>query len=77
MTKDEIIELACQTFGGIIKKGERKNFLAFAKLVAEKEREACAVFAEECVCGCGRSSCIQGDLRAHNIAVSIRTRGQA
>ena len=42
MTKDEIIELACQTFGGIIKKGERKNFLAFAKLVAEHEREACA-----------------------------------
>ena len=39
MTKEEIIELACQTFGGIIKKGERKNFLAFAKLVAEKERE--------------------------------------
>ena len=38
MTKDEIIELACQTFGGIIKKEERKNFLAFAKLVAEKER---------------------------------------
>ena len=35
MTKDEIIELACQTFGGIIKKGERKNFLAFAKLVAK------------------------------------------
>ena len=42
MTKEEIIELACQTFGGIIKKGERKNFLAFAKLVAEKERERCA-----------------------------------
>ena len=42
MTKEEIIELACQTLGGIIKKGERKNFLAFAKLVAEKEREACA-----------------------------------
>jgi len=38
MTQDEIIELACQTFGGIIKKEERKNFLAFAKLVAEKER---------------------------------------
>ena len=36
MTQDEIIELACQTFGGIIKKEERKNFLAFAKLVAEK-----------------------------------------
>ena len=42
MTQDEIIELACQTFGGIIKKEERKNFLAFAKLIAEKEREACA-----------------------------------
>ena len=36
MTQDETIELACQTFGGIIKKGERKNFLAFAKLIAEK-----------------------------------------
>ena len=36
MTQEEIIELACQTFGGIIKKEERKNFLAFAKLVAEK-----------------------------------------
>ena len=47
MTKDEIIELACQTFGGIIKKGERKNFLAFAKLVAEHEREACAKMCEE------------------------------
>ena len=42
MTQDEIIELACQTFGGVIKKEERDNFIAFAKLVAEKEREACA-----------------------------------
>ena len=41
----------------------------------EVEREACAVFAEECVCGCGRSSCIDGNLRAHNIAESIRSRG--
>ena len=47
MTKEEIIELACQTFGGIIKKGERKNFLAFAKLVSKKEREACAKMCEE------------------------------
>ena len=46
MTQDENIELACQTFGGIIKKEERKNFLAFAKLVADKEREACAVICE-------------------------------
>ena len=51
MTKYEIIEMACQKFGGIIKKEERKNFLAFAKLVAEKaaekEREACAKVCEE------------------------------
>ena len=47
MTRDEIIELACQTFGGIIKKGERKNFLAFAKLVAEKERMACSRLCAE------------------------------
>ena len=47
MTQDEIIELACQTFGGIIKKEERKNFLAFAKLVAEKEREECAKVCED------------------------------
>ena len=47
MTKEEIIELACQTLGGIIKKGERKNFLAFAKLVAEKERMACSRLCAE------------------------------
>jgi len=36
MTKEEIIEMACQAFGGVIKKEERDNFIAFAKLVAEK-----------------------------------------
>ena len=40
MTQDEIIEMACQAFGGVIKKEERDNFIAFAKLVAEREREA-------------------------------------
>ena len=39
MTQDEIIEMACQAFGGLIKQEERPNFMAFAKLVAEKERE--------------------------------------
>jgi len=39
MTQDEIIEMACQAFGGVIKKEERDNFIAFAKLVAERERE--------------------------------------
>jgi len=47
MTQDEVIEMACQTFGGIIKKEERKNFLVFAKLVAEKEREACAKVCDD------------------------------
>jgi hypothetical protein len=42
MTKEEIIEMACQAFGGVIKKEERNNFTAFAKLVAEKERELVA-----------------------------------
>jgi len=37
MTKEEIIYMACQAFGGVIKKEERDNFIAFAKLVAEKE----------------------------------------
>ena len=38
VTKDEIIEMACQAFGGIIKKEERNNFIAFAKLVEAKKR---------------------------------------
>jgi len=47
MTKEEIIEMACQAFGGVIKKEERDNFINFAKLVAEKEREKfCAVLRQ-------------------------------
>ena len=38
MTDEEIIEMACQAFGGFIKKEERNNFIAFAKLVEAKER---------------------------------------
>ena len=65
MTKEEIIEMACQAFGGVIKKEERDNFIAFAKLIAEKEREACAKIAEEPW---------QGSPKA--IAELIRARGQ-
>jgi hypothetical protein len=36
MKQDEIIEMACQAFGGLIKQEERQNFIAFAKLVAAK-----------------------------------------
>jgi hypothetical protein len=38
MTQDEIIEMACQAFGGLIKQEKRQNFIVFAKLVAAKER---------------------------------------
>jgi len=47
MTKEEIIEMACQAFGGVIKKEERDNFINFAKLIAEKEREECAKICSE------------------------------
>ena len=51
MTQDEIIEMACQAFGGLIKKEERDNFIAFADLVADKatakEREDCAKLCEK------------------------------
>ena len=81
MTKEEMIELAkqagfvdCELDDGTTNAFD-KRYETFAKLVARHEREMCAVFAEECVCGCGRSSCIDGNLRAHNIAESIRSRG--
>ena len=61
MTQDEIIKMACQAFGGIIKKEERDNFIAFAKLVAEKEREKCAEIAKW----------------HQDMAAEIRARGQA
>jgi len=69
MTKEEIIDMACQSFGGVIKKEERDNFIAFAKLVTEKEREECAK-----VCDAydnGRYS-----NAADLCAESIRARGQ-
>ena len=75
MTKEEIIEMAKQAGFEEHQAKFDTRFEPFAKLVADKEREACAVFAEECVCGCGRVSCIDGDLRAHDIAESIRSRG--
>ena len=81
MTKEEIIEIARKAgamFDHItwVERDLLPVFERFANLVAEKEREECAVFAEESFCGCGRSSCIDGDLRAHNIAASIRAREQ-
>ena len=67
VTKDEIIEMACQAFGGVIKKEERDNFIIFAKLVAEKEREECAQTVLN----------IAGFKEYEFAANSIRARGQA
>ena len=67
MTNEEIIEMACQAFGGVIKKEERDNFIIFAKLVAEKEREECAQTVLN----------IAGFKEYEFAANSIRARGQA
>jgi hypothetical protein len=83
MTQDEIIELACQTFGGVIKKEERDNFIAFAKLVAKKayldglengikaEREACAKICDDELKQWGIFDSDVGD-----VSKAIRARGQ-
>jgi hypothetical protein len=76
MTRDEIIELAKQA--GMIQDGEvwfshsytncdvyTVELLFFAKLVAEKEREACALVADEW----------SGHFQANAIAQAIRARG--
>ena len=85
MTKQEIIEMARQAgfvclmpdeaidmIGGIFEGDANllKNFEAFAKLVAEKEREACAKMCEEYVIGLERNY-------SEIIADKIRARGEA
>ena len=55
MNDEEIIEMACQAFGGIVKKEERDNFIAFAKLIAKKEREECAKIADSYADGLERN----------------------
>ena len=72
------------TFATLIADHEREAFTAHAITSAEKaidvaiklEREECAVIAEEWFCGCGRGNCPEGDLRAQDIAATIRARGQ-
>jgi hypothetical protein len=51
MTQDEIIEMAKQA--GLTSVDKKSQYLRdclerFAKLVAEKEREACALICDEC-----------------------------
>ena len=90
MTQDEIIEMAKQAhvdsktwvdiYNEQITVGEVRGFLiAFAKLVAEKEREACAQIA---IYGCmvppdGGSPTEDERLLCEHIAHSIRARGEA
>ena len=79
MTKEEIIELACQAFGGVIKKEERDNFIAFAKLVAEKEREECAKIAQNKISktwSAPQSPKEWWELASQTIAIEIRERGK-
>ena len=71
MTQDEIIEMARQAgipdWELVSMKGELK---AFAKLVAEREREACAKVADSHMDGTP-----EWNSAANNIAVAIRARG--
>jgi len=74
VTQDEIIELASQAWNKTVQdipniKIPKDFVLAFAKLVAEKEREACAKIADEWAVGWPHPS--------QSIAERIRARGQA
>jgi hypothetical protein len=76
MTQDEIIEMARQV--GVNATGNEywpffiEELEAFVKLVAEKEREACAKYVEECSLPDAYSQeCLP------DIANEIRARGQA
>ena len=77
MTQDEIMELAEQAdladkYGTInYEYGYRDEIIAFAKLVAEKEREACAM-----LCLWHNNTLFQKPTLFH-MAQLIRERGQA
>ena len=73
MTQEEIIEMARQAGWSYMETGlDKQRLEAFAKLVAEKEREACAKLVEEYE--------TDNDITAtwlNIIADAIRARGQA
>lgn len=64
-------------FAKLVAAKEREHLLKVWDNAVKAEREACAVIAEEWFCGCGRGRCPEGDLRAQDIANSIRARGEA
>jgi len=69
MTKEEIDILWQKAMQESIKDGEMFTRYQFAKLVAEKEREACSKIADEWAVGWPHPSKV--------IAEAIRARGQA
>ena len=81
MTDKEIIEMAEQAgyidLPLVIRSMELKELRVFAKLVAEKEREACAKIAENRILHDENKDIKKGYLFAQqSIAQDIRTRGQ-
>ena len=80
MTQDEIIKMARQAGWSYMESGMDKQRLeAFAKLVAEKEREACAEIAEaqRYAMYVSLTSYPPQNGTAVGIANQIRARGQA
>jgi len=81
MTQDDVIDLAKQVWGELACTMHIHQIEAFAKLVAEAEREACAKEAEDSdhVVG-GRGYYDQlgdADATVRNIVAAIRARGEA
>ena len=72
MTQDEIIEMAKQC-GIVIGYPKYQDIEAFAKLVADKEREACAKVCDEYDVAEDVNTCDTAEW----IAIAIRARGQA
>jgi len=77
MTQDEIIEMAREAdldwhTGWTLDDEAPNRFEAFAKLVAAKEREACAKECEFRIMGDNSRE----DLEARKCATAIRTRGE-
>jgi len=76
MTQDEIIEMAKQAGWSVwfSDDGEKEVIEAFAKLVAQHEREACAKMCEEMRTYVGRNNAVTQS-SAQDCATAIRARG--
>ena len=76
MTKDEIIEMARQA--GMyqdLNVSWNQSIQNFAKLVAAKEREACAKLAQETICDTHIPTGV--NIYGTRVAKAIRARGEA